>query len=98
MRESGTGSLFRELFLRRESQSAPTGHGRCALLEDEGVPVFSWGRLGRSGEVSEGERSQSRYRIWSVQNRSRRCSDLFSVENSSFEMPPTCSTVLTCFW
>src|SRR6185295_16364332 len=42
--------------------------------------------------------SQSRYRIWSVQNRSRRCSDLFSVANSSFEMPPTCSTVLTCFW
>ena len=42
--------------------------------------------------------SQSRYRIWSVQKRSRRCSDLFSVANSSFEMPPTCSTVLTCFW
>ena len=41
---------------------------------------------------------QSRYRIWSVQKRSRRCSDLFSVANSSFEMPPTCSTVLTCFW
>jgi hypothetical protein len=40
---------------------------------------------------------QSRYRIWSVQKRSRRCSDLFRVANSSFEMPPTCSTVLTCF-
>src|SRR6202051_505835 len=44
------------------------------------------------------KKSQSRYRIWSVQNRSRRCSDLLSVANSSFEMPPTCSTVLTCFW
>src|SRR6185437_3645828 len=42
--------------------------------------------------------SQSRYRIWSVQNRSSRCSDLFRVANSSLEMPPTCSTVLTCFW
>src|SRR5882757_11444027 len=42
-------------------------------------------------------KSQNRYRIWSVQNRSSRCSDLFSVANSSFEMPPTCSTVLTCF-
>jgi len=44
-----------------------------------------------------GRKSQSRYRIWSVQNRSSRCSDLFRVANSSFEMPPTCSTVLTCF-
>ena len=52
------------------------------------------GRLGRKSERN----SQSRYRIWSVQNRSRRCSDLFSVANSSFEIPPTCSTVLTCFW
>jgi hypothetical protein len=41
--------------------------------------------------------TQSRYRIWSVQNRSRRCSDLLRVANSSLEMPPTCSTVLTCF-
>src|SRR5215831_6972714 len=47
--------------------------------------------------LSHGRRFQSRYRIWSVQNRSSRCSDLFSVANSSFEMPPTCSTVLTCF-
>src|SRR5665213_1922575 len=43
------------------------------------------------------ETYQSRYRIWSVQNRSSRCSDLFRVANSSLEMPPTCSTVLTCF-
>ncbi len=41
--------------------------------------------------------AQSRYRIWSVQSRSRRCSDLLRLANSSFEMPPTCSTVLTCF-
>jgi len=26
------------------------------------------------------------------------CSDLFSVVNSSALMPPTCSTVRTCFW
>src|SRR3984893_15591106 len=43
------------------------------------------------------ENSQSRYRIWLAQNASSRGSDLFSVANSSFEMPPTCSTVLTCF-
>src|ERR1700755_2065408 len=42
-------------------------------------------------------KSQRRYRIWSVQKRSRRCSDLFRVANSSVEMPPTCFTVVTCF-
>src|SRR5258708_37980079 len=47
--------------------------------------------------VAVERKSQSRYRIWSVQNRSSRCSDLFRVANSSFEMPPTCSTVLTSF-
>jgi hypothetical protein len=56
-------------------------------FQSAGLAVLS--RLGKS---------QSRYRIWSVQNRSSRCSDLFRVANSSFEMPPTCSTVLTCFW
>ncbi len=39
----------------------------------------------------------SRYKIWSVQKRSRRCSALFSTANSSAAMPPTCSTVRTCF-
>ena len=38
-----------------------------------------------------------RYRIWSVQKRSRRCSALLSTPNSSALMPPTCSTVRTCF-
>src|SRR5664279_2943159 len=57
------------------------------------LPVFFRRRLGRFGRRN----SQRRYRIWSVQNRSSRCSDLFRVANSSFEMPPTCSTVLTCF-
>src|SRR6516164_4947440 len=39
---------------------------------------------------------QRRYRIWSVQKRSRRCSALLSTPNSSALMPPTCSTVRTC--
>ena len=38
----------------------------------------------------------SRYKIWSVQKRSRRCSDLFNVTNSPPQIPPTCSTVFMC--
>src|SRR5580704_10696869 len=34
--------------------------------------------------VASFENSQSRYKIWSVQKRSSRCSDLFRVANSSF--------------
>ena len=85
----------------------------CRFILRRWSPVFSRGRLGRRSEEScltrfldanrnprrskTLRKSQSRYRIWSVQKRSRRCSDLFSVANSSLEMPPTCSTVLTCF-
>src|SRR5215813_9304107 len=53
---------------------------------------------GRGATQSRLLADYSRYRIWSVQNRSSRCSDLLRVENSSALMPPTCSTVRTCFW
>src|SRR5262249_53412416 len=40
----------------------------------------------------------NRKRIWSVQNRSRRCSDLLSAANSSQPIPPTWATEATCLW
>jgi hypothetical protein len=74
----------------------PIGH-RC--------PFSTWGRIQlRPLRALSGltvflapNGFQRRYRIWSVQNRSIRYNDLFRAANSSCEMPPTCSTVLTCF-
>src|SRR5438270_246697 len=57
----------------RESTRFP---GRPSSLRDCGLAL----RLERS--------AYSRYKIWSVQKRSRRCSALFSTANSSAAMPP----------
>ena len=77
---------------------------------ETGLPVSAMGRTlcvnGDKNKVAvERDRGgddddaadQSRYLIWSVQNRSSRVSETFRVPNSSAEMPPICSTVMTCF-
>ena len=51
---------------------------------------------GASQSIPQSVRADTEF--WSVQKRSSRCSDLLSTENSSALMPPTCSTVRTCFW
>jgi hypothetical protein len=84
MSEMGLYIWHRAYESEPQTHQAPGGGNPGGLVAAEDVD-------GRSDR-------QSRYRIWSVQNRSSRCSDLFRVANSSPVMPPTCSTVRTCFW
>ncbi len=87
-----TRAEFFRVRLQAHFGNEPEGTGlNCERIRNAGRRSF-W--ISRLTCVSDAQR---RYRIWSVQKRSRRCSDLFSVANSAFEMPPTCSTVLTCF-
>ena len=93
--------LARSRAAHRDELIGPT---TIALARDEQkkAPAFAAGVLSYASTTEFLAKFFRSFRagreFWSVQNRSSRCSALLSTPNSSALMPPTCSTVRTCFW